>query len=86
MHLEADAVPEAVEEALVERLAGLLRPLRRLARLLEDVAGDVEELASVHAGLDRLDGAVERLLDEPVPLDDLLVGGSPTTNVRVMSA
>src|SRR5215218_3149889 len=73
VHLEAHAVPEAVEEPLVERLAGLLRPLGLLARLLEDVARDLEELETRDARLDRIDRAVDGLLDEAMPLDDLLV-------------
>src|SRR2546425_522270 len=43
VHLEADAVAERVEEAVLERLAWRLRALRGLARRFEDVAGDVEE-------------------------------------------
>ena len=71
VHLEPDAVPEAVEEAAVEHLARLLRELRRMAVLLEEVGGDLHQRAAVDAGLHGGDDAVERLLAEAVPLDEL---------------
>src|SRR5207244_9604210 len=43
VNLEADAVAEPVEEALVQRLPRLFRPLRPLACRLEDLAGAVED-------------------------------------------
>ena len=63
---------EAVEEPLLERLAEVLRQQRLVAVLGEQLARRAVELvagrAAAHAG-DRL---VERLLDEPVVLDELL--------------
>ncbi len=72
VHLQADAVAEPVEEALLERLAEILRQQRLVAVLGEQLARRAVELvargAAAHAG-DRL---VERPLDEPVVLDELL--------------
>ena len=59
---------EPVEEAVRERLARLLRALRRLARRLVDLARAVEDCATVGPVLDLGKRAVERLLRQPVPL------------------
>ena len=72
VHLEADAVAEPVEEPVTERLAGLFRPQRRLARRLEDVAREVEDGARVDAGPNLGDGLVESLLAEPMPLANVV--------------
>src|SRR5579864_7346716 len=72
VHFEADAVAEPVEEAAVEHLARLLRQLRGVAGRGEDIAGDLHEVASVHAGFRRLGRPVERLLAQPVVLADLV--------------
>ena len=85
MHLEADAVPEAEVEAPRERLAGRPGPLRRVAGLLEDVRCDVVQLATGAPGPDGGARRVEGDADESWrPTTSSL--GSPTTNVRVMSA
>src|SRR5581483_5854602 len=68
VHLEPDAVAERMEEAVLEHLSRRLRPLRRVTVLLEELAGDVEERAAVHARLRGRDDTVERLLAERVPL------------------
>jgi hypothetical protein len=70
--LEADTVAEAVEEAVLEDFAGLLVQLRLVAGAVEDVADLLVQLASVHARLDFRSRGVERFLDEPVPLLQLL--------------
>src|ERR671910_1232856 len=70
--LEPDAVAEPVVEAAVEHLALLLRELCRVARLVEDVAHPLEDLASGGPRLDVFERPVERRLDEPVVLDELL--------------
>src|SRR5690349_9274271 len=49
VHLEADAVPEPVEEAVRERHPVLLRPRRPLAGGLEDLAGAVEDVLAARA-------------------------------------
>src|SRR6266536_1718574 len=72
VHLEADAVAEPVEEAVVEHLARGLRELRRVARVLEHLADESEDVHPRDAGPGRLERAVERLLNEPVVLDDLV--------------
>src|SRR5690348_11115720 len=55
VHLEADAMPEAVEETLVERLPRFLRALRQLPRRFEDLARSVEDRTAVDAVLDLRD-------------------------------
>src|SRR3954454_825747 len=72
VYFEADAVAEPMEEAVGERLAGLLRPLCRLARRLEDVACDAEDGAGLDAGANLGDRRVERLLAQPVPFAHVL--------------
>ena len=72
VHLEPDAVSEAVEEALVRHLARLLRELSLVAGLLEGAARDCVELLARHACADRLVNAVERLAAQPVELDEQL--------------
>ena len=72
MHLEADAVAEAVEEALLEHLARLLRELRRVAVLLEELADGAVRLGARDAGPDGRVGEVERLAHERVVADELL--------------
>ena len=73
VHLEADAVAERVEEALLERLARLLRALRRIAGGLEDLAASRRRpTAPVTPGRMSVDGALEGLLAEAVPLGELV--------------
>ena len=72
MHLEADAVAEPVEEPFLERLAHVLRQERLVAVLGEELARAAKERVPgrprPHAG----ERVVERLLHEPVVLDELL--------------
>ena len=70
--VETDAVAERVVEAFEEHLARLLRQLRRVAGVLENVAGDAVNGLALDAGPDRLERAVERLAGEPVPLARLV--------------
>src|SRR4029077_17604817 len=72
VHLEADAVPETVDEALFEDLARLLGHLRLVAVLLEQLARADEELTAGHARLDRAESILECLQAELLVLDDLL--------------
>jgi SAM-dependent methyltransferase len=72
VHLESDAVAEAVEEAVLEDLARLLVERRLVARVAEDAAHELEERPAVDARLDGGGRAVERFLDETVPLPDFL--------------
>src|SRR4029079_6500379 len=72
MHLEPDPVAERVVEAVLEHLAGLLRAQRRVAVLLEDVARDLEQVGAGDYRLRRGDRAVEFLLAELVPLEQLV--------------
>jgi hypothetical protein len=72
VHLEADAVPEAVEEPVGERNAVLLRAGRLLARRLEDLARPVEDVLAARAVPDLGDRAVERLLAQSVPRGHVL--------------
>src|ERR671937_353943 len=62
VHLEADAVAEAVEEAVLEHLAGRLAQLGLVTSLLEVLAHLLKELAPVDAGLHARGGTVKRLL------------------------
>src|SRR5262249_22089354 len=71
VHLEADAVPERVEEAVLEHLAGRLRELRRVTVGLEQLAGLAMEVGAADAGPNARDRPVERLTAEPVVLDEL---------------
>jgi hypothetical protein len=80
VHLEPDAVAEAVEEAAVENRPGRLRELCRVTVRLEEVGGDLHQVAAVDAGLDSGDDAVEGLLAEPVPVDE--VGGRLADAIR----
>src|SRR5438552_8710570 len=72
VHLEPDPMAEAVEEALVERLSLHLRPLRLLARRLEDLARAVEDGPAVGSIPDLGKGAVESLLAESMPGANLI--------------
>src|SRR5437588_1857918 len=72
VHLEPYPVAEAVEEAVDEHLALLLRAQGGVAVALEDVAGDLEEVPPGRAGADLAEGAVERLLDEQRVLGELV--------------
>jgi hypothetical protein len=63
-----------MEEALSQDLAGLLRELRRVAVLLEEVADELVDVRSLGTGPDGGEREVERVLAEPVPLAQL-VGG-----------
>ena len=63
---------EAVEEAVLQNLARPLVELGLVARAVEDVAHLFVELPAVHARLDALGGRIERLLDEPIPLLELV--------------
>ena len=67
-----DAVAEAVEEPVLERLVGILRQLRREAVLLEELTGHAVELLPCDARANRVHRQVERLLDETVVADELL--------------
>ena len=78
MHLEADAVAEAVEEALLENLARRLRELRLVAVLLEELADDAMRLRALDAGSDRRVREIERLAHERVVAGEL-VGNLPET-------
>src|SRR5262249_2586124 len=71
VHLEADAVAQTVEEALLQNLARLLRELGPVPVLLEELARADVDVAPRDAGLDRFEGVVERLPAEPVVLDEL---------------
>src|SRR5262249_55297690 len=71
VHLEADAVTEAVEEAAIEHLARCLRQLGRVARRLEHIAHEPEDVLPGDPGARRRERAVECSFYEPVVLDDL---------------
>src|SRR5438128_2075195 len=64
--LEADAVPERVEVAVLDDLSGLLVQQRLVAFAMERLARDREHLGASRTGLDRGERRVERLLAEPV--------------------
>src|SRR5262249_40639300 len=49
VHLQPDAVPEAVNEAVLEHLARLLAQRRAIAVLLEELARPDEDLAALDA-------------------------------------
>ena len=72
VHLEADAVPEAVEEPAVEHLAGRLRALGRIPGGLVHLAGSVEDRPAVDARADERRRRVERRLGQRVPLANLV--------------
>src|SRR5829696_4222108 len=72
MQVEAHAVPERMEETLLEHLARSLVELGWVTMLLEELADDTMDLRAADAGLDRLERAAERLPAEPLVLDQLL--------------
>src|SRR5205823_9102335 len=72
VHLEADAVAERMEEALLERLPLALRALRRLAGRLEDLAAALVDGLAGDTRAQVLLGPVERLLAEAMPLHQLV--------------
>jgi hypothetical protein len=85
VHLQADAVAEAVVEAVLEYLAVALVQSGRIALLVEALAGQDVDVAARDARLDRRERPLEDLVDELV-VRASSSGGSPTTKVRVMSA
>ena len=82
MHLQPDAVPGRVEEAVLQDLALLLVQLGLVAVLVEEVADEAMDVAALHARLDRGDGEVERLLREPVELAELVGGRADREGAR----
>ena len=77
--------PSAVEEAVLEHLARLLREQRRLAVLLEDVADSLKTSCPARRASPPR-ATVERLLARACGTRRSSSEGVPTTNVRVMSA
>ena len=85
MHLEPDAVAEAVEEALLEHLARLLRELRLVPVLLEELADGAVRLGARDAGPDGRVRDVECLAPRLVIANELFRRLAENKNVRVMS-
>src|SRR5262249_21488372 len=72
VNLEADAVPEAVEEAVLEHLAVTLVQTGGIARLVEEFRDEHVDVTARDARLDGLAGALECLEDQRVVGDELL--------------
>ena len=72
VHLESDAVPETVEEALLQHLPGHLRKLGLEALGLEELADRPMRLGAPDPGADGRIGEVEPLANERVIADELL--------------
>src|SRR5205814_8911282 len=68
VQVEADAVPEAVDEALLERLAQVLVELGLVAVSLEELARAAEDDAAVDTGAAGGEGVLDGLEDEAVHL------------------
>src|SRR5436305_1465016 len=82
VHLEADAVAEAVEEAADEDLAGSFVQLRLVAVLVEEVTHHHHQVAAVDARLRRCRRLLERLLAEAVVLAQLVARRADDVRAR----
>src|SRR5262245_55261934 len=72
VNVEADAGAERVEVPALDDFPGLLVQHRLVTGAVEGLARDGEDFRSRRAGAHRLERAVERLLDEPLVVDELL--------------
>src|SRR4051812_21985336 len=82
VHLEPDAVAEAVEETVLQHLPRLLRELRREAVLVEELADRPVQLAARDSGLDPRHRQLERLRAQVLVADELRVGGADDEGPR----